>query len=63
METTELRKVKRGDFFKRTETAKTVFIRGEYDRESKRFSCIDFDDMNREIYLKANTRVFVGFDF
>lgn len=63
MKTTELRKVKRGDFFKRTETAKTVYIRGEYDRESKRFSCLCFDDMNREIFLKANTRVFVGFDF
>jgi len=51
------------EFFKRKPTSKTVYQRGTYDRETKRYSCIDTDDANREIFLKGDTIVYVGFTF
>lgn len=58
-----LRTIKPGEYFKRKPEAKTVFSKGEYCRESKRFLCSDFDDINRFISLKGDTLVFVGFTF
>lgn len=63
MQALNLRNVKPGDFVKRKFDAKTVYIKGHYDRASKSFSMIDFDDINREVFIKASATVFVGFDF
>jgi hypothetical protein len=35
-------------------TDKAVYIRGEYNRSKKRYSCVDYDDLSREIFLKAD---------
>ena len=57
---TELRNVKAGDFFKLTlsETA-PVWIRGHFDRKTKTFSAVDYDDVNRETFCKASRLVWV----
>ena len=66
METTTtkaLRDVKPGEYFKRKPDARAVFVRGAYDRSSKRISATDFDDINRELFIKPDAIVFVGFTF
>ena len=60
----ELRSLKQGDYFFRKPNAKTEFIRGHYNRKCKwegaaNFCCNDTVDMNREIFLKPSTIVFV----
>jgi len=55
--------LKKGEVFKRKENAKTIFIKGHYDRGSKTYSASDTLDMNREIFLKGSTVVFTGFDY
>jgi hypothetical protein len=63
MQQLPLRDVKPGDFVRRKQDAKTTYVKGAYDRGSKTFSLTDFDDMNREIFLKPTTLVWVGFTF
>ena len=67
MEPIKLRNLKRGEFFTRKPIAepneRQVLIRGEYVRENKRYSCCHWDDVNREILLKGETIVYVGFTF
>ena len=55
--------IKAGEYFKRTETAAKVYIKGAYDKASKTFSCHPADDMNAEIFIKASKPVFVGFTY
>lgn len=40
-----------------------VYMRGEYDRGSQRYSLTDFYNTNREVFVKRGTRLFVGFSF
>ena len=63
MTTTTIKQVSIGDYVKRKETAKTVYIRQDYDRSTKTYCLQDTEDMNRCIYLKAATVVFVGFTY
>ena len=59
----ELRKVKEGAYFKRKPSAKTEYIRNHYNRKDQfgpaNYSCSDAHDMNREIFLKPSTIVYV----
>ena len=61
--TLTMKQVKSGDYIKRKIDAKAVYIKGAYDRATKSFSCIDADDMNKEIFIKADKIVFVGFTY
>ena len=63
METKPLRDVKPGEYFKRKPDARAVLVRGAYDRASKRISASDFDDISRELFLRPDTPVVVGFTF
>ena len=63
METKPLRDVKPGEYFKRKPDARAVFVRGAYDRASSRISATDFDDISRELFLRPDTPVVVGFTF
>lgn len=63
MQNITLRNVKPGDFVKRKSDSKAVYIKGDYDRTTKSFELVDVDDINRCIYLKGNTQVFVGFTY
>jgi hypothetical protein len=61
--TVPLRTIKSGEFFRRRIDAKTTFVRGDYDRTDKKFEAYDFEDINRFVYLKGATPVFVEFEF
>lgn len=63
MGTKKIKELKRGEFFKRSEHAQRVYIKGDYDRATKSFSCIAYDDINQEIFIKANKEVFIDFIF
>lgn len=60
----ELKELKKGDFFKLKDSdTTTVYVRGEYDRSTKTYSCFKFEDVNDERFLKGSKNVFVGFTF
>ena len=40
-----------------------VWIRGDYDKESKTYSCINFDDICYERFFKGNKTVYTDFVF
>lgn len=40
-----------------------VWIRGEYDRSSKKYSVIHTDDMCKERFIKGDKIVLIGFDY
>lgn len=63
MKAVKLNEVKVGEVFKRKPDAKSVFVRNHYDKATKSFSASDWYDTSREIFIKANKVVFVGFEF
>ena len=63
MEQTQIKNLKKGELIKRKADAKQVYIKGDYDRASKSFSCIDYEDINHEIFIKADKIVFYDFTF
>jgi hypothetical protein len=60
---TTVKQAPKGEYVKRKESAKTVYIRQDYDRSTKTFCLQDTNDMNRCIYLKPGAVVFTGFDY
>jgi|TARA_X000000950_G_C13638306_1_gene546493 hypothetical protein len=56
-----------GDLIKRNPDAKAVYIVNFRERAKRgkpaRYSLSKYDDMNSEIFLSAETPVFVGFTF
>ena len=63
---TEIKNLKKGEFFKRLikgQPSAKVYIKGDYDRATKTYSAIEYEDVNHEIFLKANTKVNYGFTF
>lgn len=62
-----LKDVKKGDFFTRkaieNPTEHQVFIRGDYDRQSKKYECSRFDDVNDTVFMNGSTSVFTDFVF
>jgi hypothetical protein len=63
MQTVQLKDVPKGEHFKRKIDAKTIWIRDYYDAGSKTYRCEDADDMNREMFLKGTTMVYIGFTY
>jgi hypothetical protein len=63
MNSIAIRNTKAGDFIKRKPDAAAVYKRGHYVPSLKAFSCTDCDDINREIFIKADKAVFVGFTY
>ena len=62
----ELKSLANGDFFRRNikgEQGKTTYTAEGYCRENKKYTGTDYSDMNRQIYLKGDTMVWVGFEF
>ena len=60
-----LKDVKKGDFFRRKPDANTTFMKGDYFRDGgfNKYGASDAEDMNREIFLKGNTKVWVDFTY
>ena len=64
MKQTELRNVKHGDFFRlsNSETA-PVLVRGDYNRDSKKFEAYKYDNVNYWNEFRGSRIVFVDFEF
>ena len=58
-----LKTVKRGQFFRRKENSKKTYTREGYDRSEKKYECHDYEDISGFIYLKGETKVWIGFDY
>lgn len=63
----KLKDLKNGDYFtiKSIEYPKEsqVYIRGEYNKSSKTYSCCKFSDMNSERFFKGDKEIFTDFIF
>jgi len=60
----ELKSLKKGDYFKRAFNGWSVLIKNHYNRKDMfrgyaNYSCSYTEDMNKEIFLKPTTTVFV----
>jgi hypothetical protein len=55
--------IKLGEYVKTKPDATKVYIRGAYDKASKRYSLQDTSDMNREIFVKSDKVLTVGFTY
>ena len=62
-QTQTAREIKQGEYVKRNASATKVYIRGAYDRSTKTIELTDFDDMNRQIYVKPSAVLFFDFEF
>lgn len=60
----KVKDLKKGELFKRKAGAAAVYVRGDYVRDTglNKYSCIDYDDICREIFLKGDTLVTVNLD-
>jgi hypothetical protein len=63
MQNVNIENTKKGEYLKRTATARGVYVRGEYCRTSKGYACHDVEDVNRVIYVKKGKPVFIGFTY
>ena len=59
----DIKSVKKGDYFKRTPTAKMVYIRGDYCKSNKAYECGKADDINSGSYFKSAKIVYIGFTY
>jgi hypothetical protein len=57
-----LKDVKLGEFITRKPSTRIVYTRGEYDRASKRYAIDDYSD-GRQLFLRGDTVVYVGFTY
>ena len=62
MKQTTLKEVKKGDYFKLSPNGQ-VYVKGEYVRTERGYSCHKFHDTNCDSVLKPTRKVFVGFTF
>jgi len=62
IEIKQLKDVKKGEYIRLTNPAKTTYIRGERYPGGKH-SIINFDDRNDRPLLKGSTEVYIGFTF
>jgi hypothetical protein len=58
----ELKKLKEC-YFKRTESAHAIYKINCYDRSLKKYSVSPVDDMNRELWIKSDKPVYIGFTY
>ena len=68
MYATTIRQLKKGDFFTLKPygdepDARRVYIRGEYDRSSRRYCCNKFDDYNAWSLKRGDRIVYTDFIF
>lgn len=61
METIELKKLKKGDYFK-VPNCNVIYVKGDYERSLKKFSCHKFDNVNTERFFKGDKKVIENFE-
>lgn len=62
-QTKAVEQIKAGEYVKRKADAQKVFKRGGYDASSKRYELIDCEDINRVVYVRKGTPLFLGFTY
>lgn len=62
-ESAKVEDIKQGEYVKRKPDAKKVYIRQEYDRESKTYWLQDAEDIGRGISVKKGTVLYIGFEY
>jgi len=67
MNATAIKDLKKGDFFTKRSIDEPredqVWVRGDYDRSSRRYECCRFDDVNTTCFLIGGRQVFTDFTF
>jgi hypothetical protein len=64
MQTIEINKIKtKREFIKRKADSKTTYITGGYCRFNKAYEITDWNNINKTMYLKKGTEVFIDFEF
>lgn len=62
MRKTTIKNLKKGSLFKLKDTESApIWVRGKYDRSSKKYSTYYFDDVCHERFVKGDTKVFDNF--
>lgn len=63
----KLKDIKRGEYFTKKAveypTDNQVFVRGEYDRELRKYECHRFDDVNSTCFISGSKEVYTDFIF
>jgi hypothetical protein len=62
-DTTTIEKVKKGDYFKLKPESNIVYVRGDYNRFTKRYEAYKFEDINSFREFKKGKEVIIGFTF
>ena len=64
---TTIGELKKGDFFTLKPVGfpsdRLVYVRGDYDRSEKKYSCYKWEDVNHETMKKSGAVCFTGFTF
>lgn len=55
--------IKAGEYVKRSPTSRKVYMRGEYDRATHKYTLQDSGVLSREVYVKKGTLLYVGFTY
>jgi hypothetical protein len=64
MEQSTIKALPKGEFIKLKDSESSpVWVRGDYDRQSRTYSIYKFDDVNHESFVRGSRVVFVGFTF
>lgn len=64
MQRQTIRSLKKGEFFRLIDSdTAPVWVRGEYSRETRKYSTHRFDDVNHERLLRGNQLIWVGFTY
>lgn len=58
----KISELKKGDFFKLSKNG-WLYVRGDYDRSSKKYECYEFDGVNSFCYLEGNKDIISDFIF
>lgn len=62
-----VKQLKQGEYFTRKPIAEPkesqVYIRGEYDRSTKKYICTKWDDISSSVLLKGGTEIYTEFVF
>ena len=61
MKPVQLKDLPRGEVFKRKPVGNKVYIRGTYDRTTKKYDCDDWNDISRSMQLRGSTIVYSDF--
>ena len=59
-----LKQVKNGDYFRLRPTEEApVWLRGDYERDTKKYECYRYDNVNYMLTMKGTREVYVDFEF